>query len=148
MNRIGAPLAFASLLLASVALPACARECAPVVSEGWVRMPPVAMPMLAGFGRITNTCDTPVTIVGARSDAFGEVTVHETRIIEGVSRMRPVPTLRVDAKGEAVLQPGGLHLMLMQPTGPLKAGSRVVVEFVLADGAALRAEFEARKPGQ
>ena len=147
MNRISAPLAFASLLLASVALPACARECAPVVSEGWVRMPPVAMPMLAGFGRITNTCDTPVTIVGARSDAFGEVTVHETRIIEGVSRMRPVPTLRVDAKGEAVLQPGGLHLMLMQPKATLAPGDRIRVEFELEGGGVLAGDFEVRGPG-
>ena len=138
MNRIGASLAFASLLLASVALPACARECAPVVSEGWVRMPPVAMPMLAGFGRITNTCDTP---------AFGEVTVHETRIIEGVSRMRPVPTLRVDAKGEAVLQPGGLHLMLMQPKATLAPGDRIRVEFELEGGGVLAGDFEVRGPG-
>ena len=48
--------------------------------------------------------------------------------------------------GAAVLKPGGLHLMLMQPHAPLKAGSRVAIEFKLKDGGVLRGEFVVRKP--
>lgn len=127
---------------------AVAAECAPRVREAWVRLPPMDMPMLAGFARIENPCPKPVTIVGVRSPSFADVSLHETRVVDGVSRMRAIPELRIAPDGVATLKPGGLHLMLMQPTGPLKAGSAVVVEFVLADGAPLRAEFEARKPGQ
>lgn len=142
----------ASLLLllafsASVALPACARDCAPEVTDGWLRLPPVEMPMLAGFGRIRNACDAPVTIVGASSPSFGDVSVHETSIVEGVSRMRAVPALRIDAGDDATLKPGGLHLMLMQPRGVLTPGDSVQVEFQLENGGVLSGEFEVRGPG-
>jgi len=54
--------------------------------------------------------------------------------------------LRIAPDGSAVLKPGGMHLMLMNPHAPLKEGSRVVVEFALKDGGVLRGELEVRKP--
>jgi copper(I)-binding protein len=128
------------------ALPACARECTPQLRDGWIRLTPVKMPMMAGFGRIENRCPAPVTISGVRSPAFADVSLHETRIVDGVSRMRALPELRIAPDGAAVLKPGGMHLMLMQPRAPLKEGSRVVVEFTLKDGGVLRGELEVRKP--
>ena len=135
-----------SLSLLFIAMPACARECAPQVREGWLRLPPGKMPMLAGFGRIENTCPTPVTIVGVSSPAFADTSLHETRIVDGVSRMRALPELRIAPGRAATLKPGGMHLMLMQPHAQLKPGSKVVVEFALKDGGTLRGEFEVRKP--
>lgn len=134
----------AALCAASVS--AQARGCSARVVEGWVRLPPMAMPMMAGFGRIENPCATPLTIVGVSSPAFGDSSLHETRLVDGVSRMRAMPELRIAPDGNAVLKPGGLHLMLMQPHAPLKPGSKVVVEFKLKDGGVLRGELEARKP--
>jgi copper(I)-binding protein len=72
--------------------------------------------------------------------------MHETRIVDGVSRMRELPELRIGPDGAAVLKPGGMHLMLMQPRTELKEGSRVAVEFALKDGRVLRGELEVRKP--
>ena len=102
--------------------------------------------MMAAFGRIVNRCPMPVTIVAARSPSFGSVELHETRIIDGVSRMRPVPRLRLAPDGAAVLKPGGMHLMLMRPGAQLKPGSRIVIEFELDGGGTLLGEFEVRKP--
>ena len=133
-------------LLGSALSPACARECLPRVRDGWVRLLPGGMPMQAGFGRIENQCAVPVTIVAARSPAYGSVELHETRIVEGVSRMRAVPELRIAPEQSAVLKPGGLHLMLMQPHTSLKVGSKVAIEFELQDGGVLRGEFVVRKP--
>ena len=137
------------LLLAALCclpLQACARDCAPQVRDGWVRLTPGGMPMHAGFGRIENFCATPVKIVGASSPSYRSVELHESRIEGGVSRMRPVPELRIAPDNAAVLKPGGLHLMLMQPTSPLKPGSRVAVEFELSGGGKLLGEFEVRGP--
>ena len=136
------------LLAIGLALPACAREpdCTPRVREGWIRLLPGGMPMHAGFGRIENPCAMPLTITGARSPAYGSVELHESRVVDGMNRMRAVPELRVAPDGAAVLKPGGLHLMLMDPRAPLKDGSRVAIEFVLQDGRVLRGEFVARKP--
>ena len=138
--------ASAFALFLAFALPACARECVPQVHDGWIRLTPVKMPMMAGFGRIQNDCTKPVTIVGASSPSFGDVSLHETRIVEGVSRMRELPELRIAPDGTAVLKPGGMHLMLMQPRTELKEGSRVVIEFALKEGGVVRGELEVRKP--
>jgi periplasmic copper chaperone A len=137
------------LLLAPlcVSASACAGECVPQVRDGWIRMLPGAMPMMAGFGRIENRCPTPAAIVDARSAAFADTSLHETTVVEGVSRMRAVPELRIAPNGAAVLQPGGLHLMLMQPTTPLKAGGKVTIELQLQDGRRIRGDFALRAAG-
>ena len=135
-----------ALLLLCLPLSACARDCAPQVKDGWIRLIPGGMAMQAGFGRIDNRCPMPATIVSASSPAYGSVELHESKTVGGVSRMRAVPELRIAPDGAAVLQPGGLHLMLMQPKSPLKAGSRVAIEFALKDGRKLLGEFEVRKP--
>lgn len=135
-----------ALLLATGALQASAKECAPAMKEGWVRLPPAAMPMMAGFGRIANPCPVPVVIVSASSPAFGEVSIHETRNVDGVNRMREVEQLRIAPDDSATLKPGGLHLMLMRPRAPLKEGSKVVVNFKLQDGREILSELVVRKP--
>ena len=134
---------FAWLLLPLVAT---ARDCAPQVKAGWIRLLPGGMRMQAGFGRIDNRCPMPVTIISASSPAYASVELHESKRVDGVNRMRAVPELRIAPEGAAVLQPGGLHLMLMKPQAPLKPGSRVAIEFTLKDGRTLIGEFEVRKP--
>lgn len=121
------------------------KHCTPRFENGWVRMGPAAMPMMGGFGRIANHCPTAAVFVGASSDQFSQVSLHRTRVEDGVSRMRAVPTLEVGAGKSAVLEPGGLHLMLAQPDAPLIEGSEVVVTLALADGRKVEAQLVVRK---
>ena len=58
--RIVAAIGLFLLTLASPA--AFAADCMPVVREGWVRLPPMQMPMMAGFGRIE--CQKVVVCAG------------------------------------------------------------------------------------
>ena len=150
MTTFRRSLASIAFLLAVAATPACAKEpantCMPVVRDGWIRLVPGGMPMHAGFGRIENTCSTPATITGAKSAAYGSVELHETKLIDGVSRMRAVPSLPIAAKGSAEFKPGGLHMMLMDPASPLEPGDKVTIDFVLQDGRTLRGTFDVRAP--
>lgn len=135
-------------MLLLVAGSAAAAECLPRVVDGWIRLAPAAMSMpmsmLAGFGRIENPCTKPVVITGAQSAAFAGVSLHRTSIVDGISRMRPVPALPIAANGAQALQPGGLHLMLMQPTDPLRPGDTVQLVFRLQDGRQASGDFVAR----
>lgn len=142
-----AAIILAALLLATGAAPAAdvaADTCVPAIEQGWLRLPPASMPMLAGFARITNACTREATVVAASSDAFASVELHESTIVDGISRMRPVPALRIDAGDVAVLAPGGLHLMLMRPHAPLQAGDTVEVGLTLSDGRRVDGRFEVR----
>ena len=131
----------AGLLLSATG---CAGDCRPTVADAWIRPGPPSMPMRAGFGRLLNDCPTTLVVTGASSPAFAEVSLHETTLVDGISRMRAVPELVVPAEGSADLVPGGLHLMLAGPRVPLAPGGTVVVEFALRDGGTLRGAFEIR----
>ena len=144
----------ATLLLAATLLPAArvhaaAPPAAPTTQaaacisfeDGWIRMPPAPRPMLAGFGRIANRCKEGQAVVAVRSPRFGEVSLHQTRVVDGVSRMRELERLPIAAGGQALLQPGGLHLMLMQPDSTLVEGERVPLVLVLDDGRELQAQL-------
>ncbi|WIH06944.1 copper chaperone PCu(A)C [Xanthomonas translucens pv. graminis] len=126
---------------AAFAAPAArqAAGCLPQWQAGWVRLPPsAAMPMAAGFGRLHNPCGQALAVVAVRSPAFAEVSLHQTTQVDGVSKMRELERLPLAAGADAVLQPGGLHLMLMQPAQPLREGASVPISFVLEDGREVR----------
>jgi len=148
MNRF-AIIAACAILSSLLAGNAVAADCLPTLQDGWIRVPPGGMQMmLAGYGRIENDCPGAVTIVGANSDAFADVSLHRTSLVAGVSRMRAVPELQVTANGAAVFAPGALHLMLMQPGKPLKPGDHVLVDFRLKDGRHFRGDFVVRPMGE
>ncbi len=107
------------------------------VEQGWARLPPPGSQMSAGYARVRNQCRAAVTVVGASGTGFGEVTLHETRLENGVSRMQAVPTLEVPAGGSVELRPGGLHLMLMQPRAALTEGQLLPLQLQLADGSSV-----------
>src|SRR5690606_22188869 len=92
-------------------------------------------------------CPGAVVVTGARSAAFASVELHETRVVDGVSRMRAVERMPVMAGEETLLRPGGLHLMLMRPLAPLAEGDVARVVFLLADGRRIAAGSEVRAPG-
>lgn len=149
MNTTRAVSILLAMLLAIAGTPAMAREkqtCLPQLQQGWIRLLPGGMPMHAGFGRIDNRCPQPVTVVGAKSVSYGSVELHESRNIDGVHRMRQLKELRIAPKDAATLKPGGLHLMLMDPPKPVKAGTRIAIVFRLSDGREMLGEFIARKP--
>ena len=124
----------------AAAEPACVR-----LEEGWIRLPPGAMPMAAGYGRIRNDCRSAVVVAGAGSKAFGDVSLHETTLVDGVSRMRAVERLPIAAGATVALKPGGLHLMLMQPEVVLKEGARLPLRLSLEDGRKVDGVLQVRK---
>jgi copper(I)-binding protein len=71
--------------------------------------------------------------------------IHETRVDNGMSQMRPAENLALPARGQLVFAPNGRHMMLMHPTRTLKVGDRVWLELGLAGGGRIRASFEVRR---
>jgi copper(I)-binding protein len=146
MKPITACRLWLALSLAVPALAAQAAGCLPKVEQAWVRPPPVAMPMMAGFARISNDCAAPVAVVSASSLSFADVSLHQTSEVDGVSRMRAVERLSVPAGGKVELKPGGLHLMLYRPYQALVEGQIVIITLSLEDGRDLPVQFQIRKP--
>ena len=132
------------VMLCIAALPACAADCRPQVRDGWIRKPPADLPMMAGYARIENGCRERIVVVAASSPAFKDTSLHATVVEGGISRMRPVNQVRIEAGRTAEFKPGGMHLMLMTPTKPLRAGEQVGITFKLEDGREIKGSFEVR----
>jgi len=54
--------------------------------------------------------------------------------VDGVSKMREVPELSIEAGSSVVLEPGGYHLMLMMPIGDIQPGQVVTINMTASDG--------------
>lgn len=146
MKRHHARKLFAGATLwLAIAASAHAADCLPKASQGWIRLPPVAMPMMAGFVRIENPCAQAAVVVSAESLSFGGATLHETREVDGVNKMREVERLRIEPGKTAELKPGSLHLMLYRPYQTLKEGDEAVIVLKLQDGRSLPITFSVRK---
>ena len=96
--------------------------------DAWVRATPPGVKVTAGFGRLVNHMDAKLEIRAYTSPAYGDVSLHETVIEDGISRMREVPILSIPAGDEVELAPGGYHLMLMMPTQSSGPPDRVVLQ--------------------
>lgn len=107
------------------------------VESAWVRAAPPGATMLAGYMDLHNDGKTPQRFISAQSDVFGMVELHKTMIVNGVSTMRPAGDQSIPAGGDLRFEPGGLHLMLMQPKRVLKIGDSVRFRLHFADGSVM-----------
>jgi copper(I)-binding protein len=123
------------LVLAALA-PAAVQAQAALLEfdQAWIRAAPPATPVMAGYVSIRNPGLTEVSVASVESETFATTELHEMRMVGQVMRMRPLRSLPVEPEMVVKLEPGGLHLMLMQPVRELAVGDRVEVTFVLADG--------------
>lgn len=134
---------------ALVALSATAFAAAPPTSpdaqveHAWIRWLPAKLPA-AGYAVIRNVGDDNLRLTGASSPDYGMVMLHHSRLAQGDSTMEMVDHLDIPAHGSVTLAPGGYHLMLSQPTHPIKPGDRVKVTFEFAGGGELQTDFSVR----
>jgi hypothetical protein len=116
------------------------------VQDPYVRLAPPNAPATAAFMVIRNTGDKDVKVVKA-DNPVSKVTELHTHLNEGgVMKMRPVPAIDVKAKGEAVLKPGGLHVMLIDLKAPMKEGDTVPLTLTFDDGSTKKVDAKVVKP--
>lgn len=114
---------------------AIAEESPIKVIEPWIREAPPGMTILGGYLSLQNNSDTLVTIVGSSSSYFKKVEIHKTEVsTNGASRMVQKKRVEIPQRGIQVFEPGGLHLMMMQPVRTLAAEDVVDVTFNFENG--------------
>ena len=128
----------ASLFLAACSPPAAEQTLK--FEDAWVRATPPGAMMTAGFGRLVNHTDLKLEITAFTSPNYGDVSLHQTVIENGVSRMKEVPGLSIPPGDEVELAPGGYHLMLMMPKQ--SSGPHDRVELLIEEAGGQRFSFE------
>lgn len=103
------------------------------VEQPFARATPPGQPNSAAFMQLTNHGEA-TALVAADSSAAQTVELHTHTHEDGVMRMRKVDQIDLPAGETTVLQPGGLHVMLIGLEQPLQEGSQIDLTLEFADG--------------
>lgn len=80
------------------------------------------------------------TLVAVRSPVAGSVEIHSMSMEAGIMKMRRLEKLELPANRTVKLVPGGLHLMLIDLSKPLKPGDRVPLTLIVERADKTRSE--------
>jgi copper(I)-binding protein len=123
--------ALPALLLAAMLplLSACgaAAEAGGDITVSDARIPVPAGANGAMYLTLTNGAGADDALIGASTDIAAVVELHESSIVDGTMTMSRLDRIDLPADGRAVLEPGGLHMMLIDVTGDLAEGDEVDV---------------------
>ena len=105
------------------------------IVEPYARATPPSVPNSAIFLTLENHKMEERTLVSASSDAADKVELHNHTMVDGMMKMRQVENIKIAAHKSAVLQPGGLHIMLFGLKNQLVEGEEISLTLTFANGA-------------
>ena len=115
------------------------------VRDAWVREAPPGTEVNAGYLIIKNTSSQVQKLQSVSSQQFQMIMVHESIMEGGVAKMRSADHLEIPAGKEVALEPGGYHLMLMQPVSRPVAGALIEVTLRFASGLEIPVMMQVKK---
>ena len=86
------------------------------------------------FGRLVDEGSATLELVSATTPVADHVEFHEHSMTAGVMTMRSLDSIKVDPGQTVTLQPGGMHMMLIDLKRPLTPGESFPLTLKLADG--------------
>jgi copper(I)-binding protein len=116
------------------------------ITAAWIRWLPGGVP-LAGYATLANVSDQPIVLTSATSDAFHDLSLHQTLHTGGTVRMSPLERISIAPHTTLDFEARGIHLMLMQPRETLDPHGAVPITLHFADGSSLTVQFQVRTSG-
>lgn len=92
----------------------------------------------AAYLVLRNAGSADDAIVAVETEVADTAELHTVSMAEGVMRMRAVDSVPLTAGGDAVLEPGGYHIMLIGIRRPLAEGDSVPLMLRLRSGDSIR----------
>jgi hypothetical protein len=114
------------------------------VGAAFVRALPPGQPTTAAFLHVTNDSARARRLTGARCAAAGRIEIHEHVHAGAGMMMRSRADVPLPPGQRVEFAPGGMHLMLIDLTAPLAAGSTLPITLLFDDGVALTVPFHVR----
>ena len=145
MNRLTLSLAASLAVLSAPTFAAGAADSVTVV-DPYVRQAPPGATTTGAFMVLKNGGTKDIKLVKADNPASKTTELHTHLNEGGVMKMRPVKDIEVKAKGEAVLKPGGLHVMLIDMKAPMKDGDVIPITLTFDDGSSKKVDVPVKKP--
>lgn len=118
-----------------------------VVEQAWARASIGTARLAAAYLTVTNGSTEPDRLLEVTSPVAGMATIHAVTEEGGVSAMRPAGELEIAPGTSLVLEPGGLHVMLMDLREPLIEGDTVRLDLVFERNGAVAIDAAVAGPG-
>ncbi|MFK7878197.1 copper chaperone PCu(A)C [Roseobacter sp.] len=131
------PFAFA-LVTAATALSAEDIK----VFDAYVPQSPPGSMSQAAYMQLENTADKTRSIIGVEATGYGMAHLHSSETKDGVATMSMVQQLDIAPGQKVSLEPGGLHIMLMQSETMAQVGETVGLKLLFANGDTLNVPAE------
>ncbi len=115
------------------------------INNAWINEAPPTMKILAAYLTIENTSNSDIILDRIESPAFETVEMHRSIVEDDVARMIKQNNLSIQANSQTVFEPGGLHLMLINPDSSKKQGDITALIFYFSDGSILSVDAIVKK---
>jgi copper(I)-binding protein len=141
---------FIPLLVAMLVAPAIAHRYEVgklVIGHPWSRATPAGMSMGVAYLSITNNGAQPEVLTAASSPAAASVQFHQTTISDGMARMRPLTEVTIAPGATVKLEPGAIHLMLVDLKAPLEPGKSVPLTLEFRNAGKITVQLTIDVPG-
>ncbi len=83
--------------------------------NAWVPWAPPSIKVHAAYLTIVNRSNVDHVIIGVESPDYERVELHGSSIKDGLNEMRSLDRISVPANKQVAFEPGGLHIMLINP---------------------------------
>jgi copper(I)-binding protein/predicted aconitase with swiveling domain len=137
---------------AAIAVAACVQSGAVLadgvsISDGWARASIGEGANSAAYMTLSVEGETPDRLVAAATPLAARAELHNHIMEDGVARMRPVEAIEVKPGEPTVLEPGGLHVMLMGLKEQLEPGDELPLTLTFEQVGEVRATLPVRPLG-
>ena len=106
-----------------------------VIEDAWSRASIGTRRPGVAYMTLRNTGAEPVVLSGLRTDLAMMPMIHATTTdAQGVTRMSHMEAVEIPAGETVALEPGGLHVMLMDLQRPMVEGESYTLSVIFADG--------------
>jgi copper(I)-binding protein len=115
-----------------------------MIHEPWARASIGNAPNSAAYMTLEIMGEEPDRLVGGSSPLAEKAELHTHLMEGGVAKMRPVDAIEVSPGTPTVLEPGGLHLMLIGLNQKLEEGATMLLTLVFENAGEVTLEVPVR----
>ena len=115
------------------------------VDNATIRLMPASAKMTAGYFNLSNQENKEKVLVGAKSNFFKHIEIHQSMKDGDVMKMIKKDSVSIPPNSELEFKPMGYHLMLMQPIDKISENQIVKITLSFASGESKDVQFVTKK---
>ena len=115
------------------------------IKDAWAR-PTKAGMMSAAYFTIHNVGSVPDSLVQVSSSASEDVQIHLSYMNDGIMVMEEQPFVAIQASEQIPFQPGGYHIMIIQPANDMEEGDSISLSLYFKSGMIIEETIQVGNP--